>query len=1051
MELVIVQLTDIHISGEDCLDILLARTNSIVGAIAEVIRKPKETVLLICVTGDIANTGAEDEYTVASLFFDDIAERIKKRYTDEISFQFVFIPGNHDCDFSNKMLNARNSILKSKDVDFNDRGTIEICTSIQQNFFDFVDEFAKKDLCMPIKKDSIFTENSLLNKDCKKWNIKLHCLNTAWCSQINESKEMMFDFPSGIEKGKNDIVITLMHHGSNWFEWNSEDNWDKYHRNFSDIILVGHDHKFDYIQEKNYDSSTDYFIKGNQLYSKENHAQSGFNICKINLEDNIEIFYTYIWKDKLYERVYNSEPLHFERNHFKDSSISIKQEMKEYLEKMEIDIMNKYKFPLLLSDIFVFPIVQGEREGKPEKIKIYREQESIIKIINEKKKILFDGGKEIGKTALLKRLFVLYSEKNLFPIMLSGEDIYSVDELAINSRIRTAYLESYNNINVDGIMQMESEKRICLIDDFDAIHTSDKEKKNLLEFICIQFGIVILTTNNKNNIVAPVKNIETNEFLDNNFYKLEIATMRRVMKYKLIKKWLLLEDSTQDVNSIEFQAKVKQKTSQVQSVIKNGYFSNTPLEFLLVLSYIDNAQAISTDYSKYSYIYDSLIREKINDIADKDTMKCSAYMTLLQILAYSLYKNGEGGVFSDVSLFQAITKYNEEYTPFKDNTIQIVKKLIEKNILDEYNAKYKFKYSYMYYYFTGSYIENVLSLEEKSKKIREILFDLSNETNYNIALFMAYSMNTEHVILPIVREIEKGLLREFEGFRYEEQCKLVCGADESILQRVNEIYEIPEIPENSQIPEIQEILREQEDDLEEIALTTQNENEEIEYESNKSEVIFNDFIRLLRLIQFEGDILKNYATKIKNRPRYELIELMGNSNLKLIAFVGNMISTELDSIIEIVEQKAQTVSEESKINKMTLVQLIHDYMSMIWLKFIELNVSNLAICWDTDMIKQDIGTFKENKHSHFFDMVNIEYLLRISDSKLPVKEIEHALIGKEKMDNFSIQILKRIIASYLINYQYDPIDKKKVCELLHFNYKKLYLEEKKQETLKIKI
>lgn len=78
MELVIVQLTDIHISGEDCLDILLARTNSIVGAIAEVIRKPKETVLLICVTGDIANTGAEDEYTVASLFFDDIAERIKK-------------------------------------------------------------------------------------------------------------------------------------------------------------------------------------------------------------------------------------------------------------------------------------------------------------------------------------------------------------------------------------------------------------------------------------------------------------------------------------------------------------------------------------------------------------------------------------------------------------------------------------------------------------------------------------------------------------------------------------------------------------------------------------------------------------------------------------------------------------------------------------------------------------------------------------------------------------------------------------------------------------
>lgn len=1047
MELVITQLTDIHISGEKDLDILLARTTSIVGAIAEVISKPDETLLLICVTGDIANTGSEEEYAVASLFFDDIAEKIAKRYSDGLNFQFVFIPGNHDCDFSNKNVSVRNTVLLSREINLADQGTIEICTSIQYNFFNFVDEFVKKGLCMPIKKESIFTENVITNNlhvDEGKWNIKLHCINTAWCSQLHERKEMMFVMPSELRKEENDIVITLMHHGPNWFQWEGEDNWDEYHRNFSDIILVGHDHKFSYLQEKNYDSSTNYFIKGNQLYSNDNKEQSGFNICKINLEDSIEIFYTYTWKNELYERTYNSEPMCFERNRFKDSSISIKQEIKEYLEEIEIDIINKYKSPLLLSDIFVFPVVQGKYENRPERTKIFRGQEKIIEVINDKKRILLDGGKESGKTALLKRLFMIYAESDLFPIMLSGENIYSAGEFSINSQIREEYLKSYNNIKVDSIMQLESRNRVCLIDDFDEIHLSDKEQKKLLELLCVQFGIVILTTNDKNNMAGPIKNIETNQYFDSNFYRLEIATMRRVMKYKLIEKWLLLEDPAQDIKSLEFQAKVKEKTSQIQNVIKNGYFSNTPIEFLLVLSYIDNAKAISPDYSKYSYIYDSLIREKINDIADKDTMMCSAYMTLLQMLAYELYESGTGEMFDEMFLLKTIVKYNEEYTPFRDKIAQIIIKLIDKKILDERNNKYKFKYSYMYYYFAGSYIENVLSPEYKANKIGEIFSDLSNETNYNIALFMAYSMNTEHVILPKIREVEKTLLKEYEECIYEDQCKLIVNVNDSILQKLNMIYEIPE---NSQIPEFQEKLREQKDELDEIELENQKNIDETEQRKREYfDTIFNDFTKLLRLIQFEGDVLKNYATKIRNKPRYEIIELMGNSNLKLIGFFGNMISAELDKIIEVVERKLQTESEQNQINKMTLVKLIHEYMSVIWSQFIEINVSNLAICWDTDMIKQDIYTYKESKKSHFFDIVNIEYLFRITDKKLPIKEIEHALKGKDKLDNFSCQILKRIIAGYLMNYQYDPIDKQRVCELLDFNYKKLYIEQQMRET-----
>lgn len=82
MDLVITHITDIHIKQESDLDILMGRINSIVGAIGEVIRNPKETMLLICVTGDIAFSGTEEQYTIAELFFDDIYEKLVARYND---------------------------------------------------------------------------------------------------------------------------------------------------------------------------------------------------------------------------------------------------------------------------------------------------------------------------------------------------------------------------------------------------------------------------------------------------------------------------------------------------------------------------------------------------------------------------------------------------------------------------------------------------------------------------------------------------------------------------------------------------------------------------------------------------------------------------------------------------------------------------------------------------------------------------------------------------------------------------------------------------------
>lgn len=1040
MDLVITHLTDIHIKQESDLDILVGRTTSIVGAICEVIRKPEETMLLICVTGDVAFSGTEEQYTIAELFFDDIYEKLITRYNN-LDIHFSFVPGNHDCDFDDKDNILRSTVIQSNTIDMNDSSTIKLCTSIQKNYYNFVNKYVDKHLAASNRNNSIFTQNTLKNEQLGKYNIKLHCLNTAWCSLKHETKDMLFSVPNEIEpKGEKDIIITLMHHGDNWFGWEGVANWDSYYKTYSDIILVGHDHYSDFVQMKNYDLSSNYFIRGNQLYSTEESEESGFNIFKVSIDENVEFFYTYAWNGELYERIIDSKAQVFERNRFLKSKVSLSKDLVKYLEDIEIDISSKYKTHLLLSNIYVFPSLKGERLDNPNKVKIYNSQEDILEIIQTKKKILINGSKEFGKTALIKRLFMIFYGMELYPIFIDINEVNSAGEDIVNSIIREAYRKSYNNLNVDRAMQMEREKKVCFIDNFDDTILSDKTQKAFLEYIVNQFDIVILTANNKNSMIDTVKNLETNEYINTAFYQLEIRKWRSYGKSRIIDKWLLLEDPDQDTRSQEFDAKRKEKLSQMQGVLKNGYFSNTPLEFLLVLSYIDSSELRNIDYSRYSYIYDSLIRDKINEISDKDTKMALAYTTLLQILAYDLYLDGKNGLFEESYLLKAIANYNENYTRMKSNSVKIIQKLVQYKLLEERNNKFKFRYNYMYYYFAGSHIVGNLPPEEKAAKTEEILSDLSLQNNYNIALFMAYSMNTEYEMLPNMKEISTSLLDEYKEFKFEDQKELLDKINADVLEKINERYKIPE---NSEIPKIQKERQIRQDDIDEV-----REIQELEEENEGSAeeglvTDFSEFTKLLRMIEFQGDILKNYGTKIKNQPRTDIIELMGNSNLKLIGFMCNRLSDTVDKIIEIVEKKAKEAEDEKYPTKELFLRLIKDYISILWSEFVELSVSNLAYCFDSNLIEDDIDAYREKMQSEFLDLVNIEYKLRISDGKLPISDIDKCLSGKRKLGSFSKNILRHMVASYLSMYQYDSKDKERVCNLLKFDYKKLFIEDQK--------
>lgn len=1046
MELLIVHLTDIHISRDSDLDVLLPRTASIGGAICNHITDPNNTEVLFCVTGDLAYSGQDNQYIIVSMILEEICRIIVNRFPS-LHIQPIFVPGNHDCDFSSSSATVREVMLSSPTLDITDKSQLEICTSIQENFFNFSKEWHKKFGALSCEKDKIITVNELILSD-EQIKLKFHCINTGWCSKLHEEKgKMKMTLENLPGKDHGDIIITLMHHDAEWLDWDDKEVWNNYHKKYSDIILVGHDHATECILRTNYDKSTNYFIKGNQLYDSENPDQSGFNILKINtdVKPMQECFFTYEWNKSAYVNIIDTKYQEFIMNKFIGTGIELKEKVWKFLEDLDIDIINKKKKrELKLSDVFGFPTLKEDRDKTT---RFFRDMKSLMDYLDINHFISIRGQKEYGKTALLKQLFKEFYLNQQFPIFLDINQINDVDGEALNRLIANKYQQTYENISPDIIMQKAPKERICLIDNFEEINLSDKSTKKLLQYLTNKFGKIILSKNHKIDLLNPLSFVETNDYIENYFHILVICPVKKSYMERILNQWLLLDENDKDIYSPSFDAKRREKYTQLQTVMKGNFFNKTPIDLLLVLTYLDQDEPLQIDYSRYSFIYDKLILDKLNSIGNKETKVITAYKTILQNIAYKMFNENIEGFVSEAFIIGVILDYKEKHSGFRMKYNDVVSKLVTYRFLECKNDTYRFKYSYMYFYFAGSYIDKKLPPDKRKSVIRDIFFNIDKELNYNIALFLAYSISIEFEILPMIKELEEEFLAEFKDFKYENLKILLEEWGGDIEKKVECIYTVPE---NKNIP----ILRERKlIELEEKEADNESKRSESEEPISTVEDIKRtnlDVIKLVRLVDFMGNLLKNYSGGMENPPREETIDLMFKSVIKVLGSFCNYSMYTVDKLIVMLEEKIKDGNEETIAAKSDFVETIKMLFAEIWIQFISVNITGLACDLETDDIKENLDSYSQSNNTDFVKMARIEYLFRIAATKLPVNEIKELFLGKECIDEMSKNIFKNNVYRYLSNYQFDNKDRQAICSLLGFNIKDVLLEEQKLLAIKDK-
>lgn len=136
MKIAILQLSDIHIKKNQ--NTILEKEERLFNSISNDLIG--NDIVFIAITGDIAYSGTKEEYDIAEKFLKSLESRIKDY--NKIDVQFIFCPGNHDCDFSINT-DVRNALIEGalRAPDNIKYGIVDLCSQSQNEYFNFIARF----------------------------------------------------------------------------------------------------------------------------------------------------------------------------------------------------------------------------------------------------------------------------------------------------------------------------------------------------------------------------------------------------------------------------------------------------------------------------------------------------------------------------------------------------------------------------------------------------------------------------------------------------------------------------------------------------------------------------------------------------------------------------------------------------------------------------------------------------------------------------------------------------------------------------------------------
>ena len=1006
----IIHFSDIHFKSQD--NALINKSSKLF----DVIKNELSEDAVLLVSGDSAYSGTKEEFEISYNFLSGLINQLEEY--SKVSIKLAVIPGNHDCQDLIKNDPVRKSLLdtiqKSSELP-----EIEIVNSISKNLQNY---YSFEEICN-VELDNLYS-SELLKVYFLENNSKttlLYCFNTAYQSIINEAPGKMI-FPidlidQDILQKKADLKLALFHHPFNWLNPENSRKFRNHVEQTYDFYITGHEHVSSRSAISDLEDNWVYHIEGDVLQDSYDPRRSGFNLINLNLDQGKFLIKNFKWNGEKYTGEKSAPKEHlFKRGATKVATpFQIRESFKDKLNDIGANFSHPNVSNLNLSDIYVYPNVEllnQVEDDQKDVTTISIDTRTLIENFTKDIRIIFSGSENIGKTALLKTCYQKLYNKNLIPILIDGNQIKSTSPEDLITLFKKRFLEQYVTEDLEDFIQLDKNKLVIIIDDFNRVKINLRYRARLLQNLISHYPNIIISGNE----LMSLEDIITDENEDTDLYSsfklYELKEFGYLLRSKLINNWNILgvEHSISEEERIK---KLQHCETVINTVTGINFVPSYPLFLLTILQSIELGNPTDLSASTFGHYYQFLIQKSFKNILNSQR-EITEYENFLSELSYYLYDNSLREI--DTHEFEKFySQYNFQYT-ITHNQERITENLIKAKIVDSVGGVLEYKYSYIHYYFLSNFIASHIGQE----KIKNIIIDLTNglhrSENSNILMFLTHHTKDAFLLTRLL-EKAKSLFVDLAPSKLEEDIKSINKLGEKIPKLVFESRSVDEYRDQ------ENKLKDQDAHLRKIEEDEQEQEHEIDIVAR-----LNTSFKSLEII---GQILKNNYGKIENNTIENLLEesiLLGLRTLNVFFTIieenSEFVINQVNSIIaEIEKSRGKKIDNPKKIenlSKSTLFGLCNQ-ISYSFIKKISDSIGTeyLKNILEKVYQKQDYNSVKLIKLA-----IKLDHFTGFPDSD--IKRLKKEFDGAPLPSH----IMKRLVINHLYLFPTNHKQKSRILSLL---------------------
>jgi DNA repair exonuclease SbcCD nuclease subunit len=1014
LSIAVLHLSDIHFTDSN--NPVNERIKKIVNAV--VAHTDNVEACLIAVTGDVANTGKSTQYALASAFFSALMKAlVAERST--MSIEFVFVPGNHDCNLDratevralliDNMPSRLSSLEPSSDI-------VRQCLEVQDEFFDFEAHFLGSSRLEGGERLFYGRTFNVVGR-----RLKFNCYNTAWLAQIGKTLPPLL-YPVSIatrflseEEGAYDYIFSLFHYPYTWLEPNNSKEFKTHVDVTSDYILSGHEHSASSYSKQYTTGSEVFYIEGAAL-QETGKRDSGFNLLKLDFDTNKQETMHFEWKKDIYSPVKGLDswkPL--TRNSLiKRKSFEVNSEYYSFLIDVGTGFTHPRKQNLFLRDLFVYPDLREEQFDKKLESKEHVrniEGEEIINYVFDRRWVVITGARESGKTTLSKILYEDLNKRGLYALGLRARDVNGVTKDQVYRVTKRAFEEQYDPQSYEYFHQIDSDEKVLIIDNFHNCRLNATGQNEFLRNARELFGRIVLFADDVFHLeVLTSKAEESDALRDFSHCTIRPSGYRR--RKHLIEKWLILGQEF-TISSEELAEERRRFEGIINAVIGKGLLPAYPVLVLSILQITEATKSHNVGAGSQGYIYEALITEALTKLSAKASDLGKLYVFLSHIAYEMFYEEQQALTLEEIQ--HVADRYHDRFGIRFGNIETLVGTLSGAGILRLERGAYRLYPTYYYYYFVARYFRE--NLNDLRHQAHEMVDTVHFEEYAQVLVFLIY-LTKDPDLIDRIAENAAEIYKEFPP------CNL--GSDVEFINLIatpKPRRELPATDTDENVENHRRTLDELDD--QEDSHRRKQANEKVKYSSDADDLVkLNIAFKTMDLM---GQVVRNFPYDLVGETKDTIVkecELLGLRTLgAVLGIAGENVELLKDYYHRVIQARRAFISEAEA--DLEAANFVYWLMSAVGYGIIK-------------RVSQAVGA--EELHETFkrvLDSLEPKLAIRVIDVAIkldhyrgaPIAEVE--ALNKELGSNvYTSSLLRDMVGDYLYLFHVDQAIKQKLANIV---------------------